>query len=321
MKIIVTGGAGFIGSCLVRMLNEQGIKDIIIVDNINTSQKWMNIRNKEFTEYYPKMDFLEKLPALKGITHILHMGACSSTVERDFDYLYQNNFNYSRVLWNYAVEQQISFIYASSAATYGNGNNGFDDTIELKKLEPLNRYGYSKHLFDLWAEKQTKFPRQFVGLKFFNVYGPNEYAKDSMASMVYHGFIQAKQNGRIKLFKSYRGDYPDGGQVRDFIYIKDICSIVRYFMKNSYVNGIFNIGTGNTESFCTLAESVFQALELKTNIEFIEMPELLKNKYQYYTRAKLDKLRKAGYKNEFFSLKDGIKDYVQNYLERGFAIY
>lgn len=321
MKIIVTGGAGFIGSCLVRMLNEQGIKEIIIVDNINTSQKWMNIRNKEFTEYYPKTNFLEKLPVLKGITHILHMGACSSTVERDFDYLYQNNFNYSRVLWNYAVEQQISFIYASSAATYGNGNNGFDDTIELKKLEPLNRYGYSKHLFDLWAEKQTKFPRQFVGLKFFNVYGPNEYAKDSMASMVYHGFIQAKQNGVIKLFKSYRGDYADGGQVRDFIYVKDICSIVRYFMEHSHVNGIFNIGTGDTESFCTLADSVFQALEMRTNIEFIEMPELLKDKYQYYTRAKLDKLRKAGYKNEFFSLKDGIRDYVQNYLEHDFAIY
>lgn len=321
MRVIVTGGAGFIGSCIVQMLNSMGLREIIVVDNVNTSEKWKNLRNKKYESYYHKSEFLNRLPQLKGITHIVHMGACSATTELDFDYLYKNNFEYTKTLWNYATEKQISFIYASSAATYGAGENGFDDKQELCQLMPLNRYGYSKQLFDEWSIKQTDGPKQHIGLKFFNVYGPNEYAKGSMASMVYHGFIQAKEERSIKLFKSYRAEYADGGQLRDFIYVKDICSIVKYFLENEEINGIYNLGTGHAESFKTLAISVFEAMNKQPEITYIEMPEQLKGKYQYYTQAEITKLREVGYNAPFMSIQDGVKDYVQNYLMRNFAIY
>ena len=200
---IVTGGAGFIGSCIVKTLNDMGIDDIILVDNISTSEKWLNLRNKKYSEYYNKSDFIKKLSMLRKVECIIHMGACSSTTETDFDYLYKNNFDYSRLLWKYAAEKQIRFIYASSAATYGDGRIGFHDNEKLERLSPLNRYGYSKHIFDVWASQQQACPKQHVGLKFFNVYGPNEYHKGGMASMIYHGFRQANQEGVIKLFRSY----------------------------------------------------------------------------------------------------------------------
>ena len=298
-----------------------GEDDIIIVDNINTSEKWFNLRNKSYKEYIHKTDFLKRLPDLKGITHIIHMGACSSTMENDFDYLYFNNFEYTKALWKYCTERQISFLYASSAATYGDGSLGFDDKMNIKQLLPLNRYGYSKQLFDLWVEKETDFPKQQVGMKFFNVYGPNEYAKAGMASVVYHGYQQVKESGKVKLFKSYKDEYEDGGQLRDFLYVKDLCNVFQYFIKNSSINGLFNIGTGHAESFKTLGESIFKALGIKSNIEYIAMPEALRSKYQYYTKANIEKLREVGYNNNFYNLEKGSEDYVTNYLDAGMRIY
>ena len=298
-----------------------GEDDIIIVDNINTSEKWINLRNKSYKEYIHKTDFLNRLPDLKGITHIIHMGACSSTMENDFDYLYFNNFEYTKALWKYCTERQISFLYASSAATYGDGSLGFDDKMNIKQLLPLNRYGYSKQLFDLWVEKETDFPKQQVGMKFFNVYGPNEYAKAGMASVVYHGYQQVKESGKVKLFKSYKDEYEDGGQLRDFLYVKDLCNVFQYFIKNSSINGLFNIGTGHAESFKTLGESIFKALGIKSNIEYIAMPEALRSKYQYYTKANIEKLREVGYNNNFYNLEKGSEDYVTNYLDAGMRIY
>ncbi len=320
--IIVTGGAGFIGSCVVRTLNDAGIEDIIIVDNVADSNKWMNMRNKKYVEYVHKSEFLEKLPGYKGITSIIHMGAQSSTTEKNFDYLWKNNFDYTRTLWRYCAEAQASFIYASSAATYGDGSKGFDDCLEIEHLQPLNAYGYSKQLFDLWVKQQAKdFPAQYVGLKFFNVYGPNEYFKGNMASMIFHGYSQIKDSGMIKLFKSDNPEFGDGEQVRDFVYVKDICNVIYWLLQNKKVSGLFNVGTGYAQSFRKLAESIFHALDKEPNIIYIDMPEDLKGKYQYYTKAEMGKLRQAGYCTPFHDLEAGAMDYVQGYLEKGFAIY
>ncbi|MGN0161906.1 MAG: ADP-glyceromanno-heptose 6-epimerase [Lachnospiraceae bacterium] len=320
-SIVVTGGAGFIGSCIVAKLNEMGIDEIYIVDNVNTSEKWMNLRNKKYIRYYHKDEFLEELPKLTGIKAIIHMGACSATTEQDFDYLYKNNYLYTIALWNYCAEKQISFLYASSAATYGGGELGFDDKMDIKGLMPLNRYGYSKQIFDLWAEKQENRPAQVVGMKFFNVYGPNEYAKGRMASMIYHGYRQVMEKNSIGLFKSYKEGFEDGGQLRDFVYVKDICDVIYFFLEHPQVDGLFNLGTGHAESFKTLAESVFIALDRKPNIQYIEMPEDLRGKYQYFTEAKMDKLREAGYTKEFYDLRSGAIDYVQNYLHQDFKVW
>lgn len=321
MSIVVTGGAGFIGSCVVAKLNQLGREDIYIVDNVNTSEKWMNLRNKKYIRYYHKDEFLEELDYLEGIEAIVHLGACSATTEQDFDYLYRNNFLYSTTLYEYAREHQISFLYASSAATYGDGELGFDDQMDYRKLLPLNRYGYSKQIFDEWEGKQKEKPRQVVGMKFFNVYGPNEYAKGSMASMIFHGYKQVKENGCIRLFKSYKEGFEDGKQLRDFVYVKDICDAIIFFLENNGVNGLFNLGTGHADSFYNLAESVFIALDLEPKIEFIEMPEVLRGKYQYFTEAKMDKLREAGFTKHFYDLRKGTMDYVQNYLDQGFKVW
>lgn len=320
--IIVTGGAGFIGSCVVRTLNDAGIKNIIIVDNIAETDKWLNIRNKRFIKYVHKSKFLEELPTYKNVEAIIHMGAQSSTTERNFEYLWNNNFEYTKALWNYSAEKHISFIYASSAATYGDGMEGFDDKMDIDLLESLNGYGYSKQLFDQWVKHQAKtFPAQYIGLKFFNVYGPNEYFKASMASMIFHGFRQIKECGKIKLFKSYNQNYKDGSQMRDFVYVKDICRVIYWLLENKHVCGLYNVGTGRAQSFAELAEATFHALGLEPNIEYIDMPEKLRTKYQYYTKAEMSKLREAGYDKSFLDLKMGIKDYVQNYLEKDFLIY
>ena len=317
MSVIVTGGAGFIGSCIVRMLNDKGIKDIYIVDDIGEKGIWKHLVNKEYLDYFHKDDFLDILPCLpKDITHVIHMGACSSTTENDFDYLYENNYLYTRELWEYCAETDISFIYASSAATYGDGEEGFDDKIDLKNLSPLNGYGYSKHLFDLWVEKQTKSPRQHVGLKFFNVYGPNEDCKGDMASVIYKSFNQISECGSVNLFRSHKEGYKDGGQLRDFIYVKDICKVISYLMEHEEVNGLFNLGTGKARSFEDLVKAVFVALGKEPVINYIDMPVYLRDKYQYYTEAKMDSLREAGYVDEFYSLEDGARDYVQNYLAK-----
>lgn len=325
--IIVTGGAGFIGSCVVRTLNDAGIEDIVIVDNIGTTDKWMNMRNKKYIKYVHKSQFLNELPTYQDVKAIIHMGAQSSTTERDFDYLWNNNFEYTKTLWNYCSEKQISFIYASSAATYGDGLLGFDDKVNIDNLLPLNGYGYSKQLFDLWVKNQalvnnpiTK-PAQAVGLKFFNVYGPNEYFKGSMASMVFHGFNQIQQDGEIRLFKSCNPNYEDGGQLRDFVYVKDICKVIMWLVRNPKVNGLFNVGTGRAQSFRELAEATFHALGKEPNIRYIEMPEKLRGKYQYYTKAEMSKLRDFGYNEPFVDLEKGVADYVQEHLAMDYKTY
>lgn len=320
--IIVTGGAGFIGSCVVRTLNDAGIKDIVIVDNIGLTDKWMNIRNKKYLKYVNKNDFLSELSSYEGVTAIIHMGACSSTTEKDFDYLWNNNFEFTKKLWDYCADKQISFIYASSAATYGDGTQGFNDQMDIDLLRPLNGYGYSKQIFDQWVKHQAMaYPKHYVGIKFFNVYGPNEYYKGSMASMIFHGFNQIKKTGEIRLFKSYNPDYEDGGQLRDFVYVKDICSVIKWLLDNESVNGLFNLGTGNAQSFRELAEAIFYTLGLEPNICYIDMPDNLKNKYQYYTKAEMNKLREAGYDKPFMDLEAGVRDYVLEHLTKGYENY
>ena len=324
--IIVTGGAGFIGSCIVRSLNDRGIKDIVVVDNIASTDKWMNLRNKSYIEYINRVDFLARLPEFaKKATHFIHMGACSSTTERDFGFLYKNNFEYTKALWNFCAANKISFIYASSAATYGDGSQGFDDKTDIKLLRPLNGYGYSKQLFDLWAQKQLQAgaaaPKQHVGFKFFNVYGPNEYFKGNMASVIFHTFNDVTATGQKGLFKSYKPEYKDGGQLRDFVYVKDLCKVVLFMMDNPKVSGLFNLGTGKARSFYDLAAATFKAMGREPNIKFIEMPEHLRGKYQYYTQAQMSKLREAGYSEPFYTLEEGAADYVQNYLMRGMEIW
>lgn len=322
MKVIVTGAAGFIGSCLVRMLNNRGITDVIAVDEIQSTDRWRLLSNKMYSEYIHKDRFLMLLQQYSGkITHVIHMGACSSTTERNFDYLYQNNVEYSKALWDFCVQEYIPFIYASSAATYGDGKNGFCDTDDINNLRPLNGYGYSKQLFDQWVEKQNKRPKQYVGLKFFNVYGPNEYYKEDMTSVVCKAYRQILQTGEMGLFRSYHSQYEDGGQLRDFIYVKDVCKVISYLMDHTEVNGIFNLGTGKARSFFDLVSATFKAMGVPTNIKFIDMPDHLKKKYQYYTQADMNKLRDAGYTSSFFSLEDGVKDYVQNYLACDEAMY
>lgn len=320
--IIVTGGAGFIGSCVVRSLNEAGRSDIVIVDNISETDKWMNMRNKKYIKYVHKSRFLEELPTYENVEAIVHMGAQSSTTERDFDYLWENNFEYTKALWNYCAEKHISFIYASSAATYGDGSLGFNDRMDIDKLLPLNGYGYSKQLFDMWVKHQAKsFPAQYCGLKFFNVYGPNEYFKGSMASMVFHGFNQIKETGKVKLFKSCNPNYADGGQLRDFVYVKDICKVIMWLLVNKHVSGLFNVGTSRAQSFAELAEATFHALDLEPNIEYIDMPEKLRGKYQYYTKAEMSKLYDAGYPYHFADVENGVRDYVQSHLAQNFLTY
>ncbi|MGN0731919.1 MAG: ADP-glyceromanno-heptose 6-epimerase [Treponema sp.] len=324
--IIVTGGAGFIGSCIVRTLNDLGIEDIIIVDNIAQTDKWLNLRNKKYIEYINRDEFLLRLPDFEGkVSHILHLGACSSTTEKDFDFLYKNNFEYTKTLWQWCAQNDISFIYASSAATYGDGSHGFDDKGDITKLEPLNGYGYSKQLFDLWVKKElaakNKTPKQYAGFKFFNVYGPNEYFKEKMASVIFHAFNKINETGKMELFKSYNPEYNDGGELRDFVYVKDLCKVFKFMIEHPEINGLFNLGTGTARSFYDLAYSTFYAMKKEPVIDFIEMPENLKAKYQYYTKAEISKLREAGYTDSFYSLEDGISDYVQNYLMNGKEIW
>lgn len=323
MRIVLTGGAGFIGSCIAQSLNMRGIYEIIIVDNIASTEKWMNLRNKKYLSYINKDYFLRKLinNEIGDIDAIIHLGACSSTTEKNFDYLWENNVEYSKALWNYCADNGAQFIYASSAATYGDGKNGFDDNEDIDFLRPLNGYGYSKHAFDQWTQKQVKKPKQHVGLKFFNVYGPNEYNKGSMASMVFHGYKQILSSGEIKLFKSCNPDYSDGGQLRDFVYVKDVCSVILFFLDHVEHSGIYNVGTGRAQSFEELAKATFKAMGLEPNIIYIDMPDLLKEKYQYYTKAEISKLRSIGYDKEFVDVEHGVTDYVQNYLDKGFEIY
>jgi ADP-L-glycero-D-manno-heptose 6-epimerase len=317
--IIVTGGAGFIGSALIAELNRRQISDILVVDELGADQKWKNLRNLSFADYVEKDDFLDMVIEDKldsPIDVVFHLGACSDTTETNASYLVKNNYEYSKLLAQWATDADIRFIYASSAATYGDGSAGFsDDEEKIEALRPLNMYGYSKHLFDMWARRAGLLSK-IVGLKYFNVFGPNEYHKGDMMSFVVKAFEQIKTTGKVRLFKSYRPEYADGEQVRDFLYVKDAVNMTLFFFDNPYINGIFNIGTGETRTWNDLVIAVFVGMGRKPNIEYIEMPASIRNQYQYFTQADLSKLRRAGYSKQITPLEDAIKDYVQNYLEK-----
>jgi len=314
--IVVTGGAGFIGSNIIAKLNELGLDNIIIIDHLGTGEKWKNINGLKFTDIYHKDKFYDLLLEENvpfNIDTVFHMGACSSTTENNADYLVQNNYKYSLELVKYCMPRRAHFIYASSAATYGSGTAGYDDRTDISNLRPLNMYGYSKQMFDVWLRKMN-INKKVVGLKFFNVYGPNEYHKDDMRSVVHKAYEQIKETGKVKLFKSYNNNYKDGEQKRDFIYVKDAVDMAVSFYENKEIFGLFNIGTGTARTWNDLVTSVFNAIGKPVNIEYIEMPEYLKNKYQYFTEAKTDKIKNAGYDKPFISLEDGISDYVKKYL-------
>ncbi len=314
MKYIVTGAAGLIGSGIVWGLNQRGEEDILAVDHLGLSDKWKNLRALKYADYLEKDMLLEDLENLAGDTKvIIHMGACSATTERDASYLIENNFEYTKQLAMFAAERNIRFIYASSCATYGDGAFGYDDNEdELDKLRPMNMYGYSKHMFDLWARRQGLLS-QITGVKFSNVYGSNEHHKGEMRSVVRRAFEQISETGELKLFKSYRPEYADGEQKRDFLYIKDAVDMVLFLMDHPGGAGIYNIGSGRAETWNSLAAAAFAALDREVKIKYIEMPDHLKDRYQYYTKAEMNKLRNLGYDREITPLHDAIDDYIRNY--------
>ena len=317
--IVITGGAGFIGSAMLWELNKHGTTDIIVVDDLGSTAtgKWKNLSGLSFTDFIHKNEFISWLAdnRLPEISTVIHMGAISATTETDASLLMANNYNYSKELAMLCASRKIRFIYASSAATYGDGRRGYNDEEEnLKRLRPLNMYGYSKQLFDLWALK-TGILKQAVGLKFFNVFGPNEYHKTDMCSVVFKAFQQIKETGTVQLFKSHRDDYPHGEQMRDFIYVKDCTALISWLIENQTIHGVFNVGTGQARSFNDLVKATFSALGLESKIQYTPMPETLRDKYQYFTQAEISKLRSYGYTQPLTSLEEGVKDYVNNYLD------
>lgn len=316
MKIIVTGGAGFIGSAVVWRLNELGYDDILIVDRMDETDKWKNLAPLHFADYVDADDFADELDLHEDANCVFHLGACSSTTETDADYMFRNNFEYTKLLALWAVENDTRFIYASSAATYGDGAEGMEDgTDGLGLLRPLNIYGYSKHLFDQWAARNGLFER-IVGLKYFNVFGPNEDHKGDMRSLVNKAFGQINETGKLQLFKSHHPEYEDGEFGRDFVYVRDAVDMTLYFMENG-AGGLFNVGSGQMNTWNALADAIFKALDLPKNVEFIDMPEHLRDRYQYHTQADLTRIRDAGYAAETTPLDEAVADYVRNYLVPG----
>lgn len=319
--IILTGGGGMIGSMIAWHLNTQmNFDDFVIVDDLINEQQENNFNKRKFIEYIAKDDLEKYLNDKKNVSAVIHMGAISATTESNFNRLLQSNIRFSQALWHWCAENKVPFIYASSAATYGDGSVGYDDNeSELDKLSPLNAYGYSKHFFDRWVQlelsKNQPTPPQWCGLKFFNVYGPNEYHKGRMASVVFHSFNQFKETNQIKLFKSEHPSYADGMQVRDFIYVKDAVKIIIFFLNNNNFSGLYNAGTGNAETFKALAKAVLINTKGQPNdIKYIEMPNDLKGKYQYYTQATMNKINSIGFNDNFMNLKEGVTDYLESYL-------
>lgn len=313
--IVVTGAAGFIGSALVSRLNAEGLTDLILVDDFSNKEKSANLYGKNFKEKVDRQDFIKSIDQYNNIDFIFHIGARTDTTEFDVSIFDELNLNYTKTIWNYCVKNEVPLIYASSAATYGDGELGFDDDPKLiPGFKPLNPYGDSKQDFDIWAMEQEQKPPFWVGLKFFNVYGPNEYHKGRMASVVMHAFNQIQASGSMKLFMSHKPEYENGGQLRDFIYIKDVLNVILFWYKHQKNSGIYNLGTGEARTFKDLANSVFAALGLEADIHFIPTPEDIRDKYQYYTQAEMARTITAGFGLGFTTLEDGIKDYVQNYL-------
>lgn len=337
--IIVTGAAGFIGSCMIQYLNELGFTDLIIVDEFNRENKVPNYNEKKFSKQVEREELFQWLnDEQPKIDFIIHLGARTDTTEFNYAIHQHLNVDYSQNIWNYCTQHNIPLIYASSAATYGDGSLGYkDDHALCYDLKPLNPYGVSKNEFDKWALQHPAQPPFWAGLKFFNVYGPNEYHKARMASVIFHSFNQIKQNGFVKLFRSHKEGFKDGEQLRDFVYVKDVVKVIAWMMEEAsrqssddsrefennsqrttanvqLKSGIYNLGTGKARSFHDLVAATFQALDLETKIEFIDMPEDIRDKYQYFTEADMSKLKAAGYKDEFYSLESGVGDYVKNYL-------
>jgi len=320
--IILTGGAGFIGSCFLWKLNQENRKNILVVDHMDSDVKKKNLDNKKYADYLEKDVFIsdvKKGKKPKNVSAIFHIGACSSTMETNVDYLEQNNYEYSKILAEWALKDGIEYYYASSAATYGDGSLGYsDEDAASLKLAPLNLYGRSKQLFDLWLITND-LTDKVVGWKYFNVFGPNEYHKEAMSSLVVKAYGQIKKDGKIRLFKSYKPEYKDGEQKRDFIYVKDVVDIMFRFCQSKDVKGIYNLGTGKARTWNDLAKAIFAALDVPPKIEYIDMPESIKDKYQYFTEADMGKLGKTGLDIKFTPLEDAVADYVRKYLEKDLA--
>jgi ADP-L-glycero-D-manno-heptose 6-epimerase len=315
---VVTGAAGFIGRNVVAELNRRGEDEIILVDELGKDDKWKNLVGLRYEDIVSPEEFLGLLEEgnFADARSVIHMGACSSTTEKDADYLLRNNYQYTRVLANWCESHEVRFVYASSAATYGDGGEGYsDDDAVTPTLRPLNMYGYSKQMFDMWAMKQGLLS-SIVGLKFFNVYGPHEDHKGDMRSMVNKSYEQIRCNGFVRLFKSYKPEYKDGEQVRDFVWVGDAVDVVLHFAEQEYgaPGGLFNCGTGMARTWVDLVTAVFHSMGKEPNIQFVEMPDVLRGKYQYFTEATTEKLRKAGYTRAFTSLEDGVAEYVRDYL-------
>lgn len=314
--IIITGAAGFIGSCLVQKLNDEGYFDLVLVDDFSNELKNKNFEDKKFSKQVKREDF----PAWLRENHlhvqfVFHIGARTDTTEMDRELLNRLNLDYTKSIWNICTEFGLPLVYASSAATYGLGELGYDDDeSKIPMLKPLNPYGDSKNEFDIWALKQEKKPYFWSGLKFFNVYGPNEYHKGRMASVIFHTFNQIQKTGSMKLFQSHNPDFKDGEQMRDFIYVKDVVNVLYFLMHHRKDSGIYNLGTGKARTFLDLAKNTFKALNKEAEISFVPTPEDIREKYQYFTEANMNKLRSIGYSQDFYSLEEGVKDYVSNYL-------
>lgn len=316
--IVVTGAAGFIASVVVGRLNELGYKELILVDDFSRADRKVNYEQKEYKELVDRKDFPSWLDENQRFTQfIIHLGARTDTTEFDATIFDELNLNYSKVIWEKCVAYALPLIYASSAATYGGGALGYDDSHELvDQLKPLNPYGISKNDFDSWALKQNRKPFFWAGLKFFNVYGPNEYHKGRMASVVFHAFNQIQDKGEVNLFRSHRSDYKDGEQLRDFVYVKDVANVIVFLMEHRKNSGLYNLGSGKARTFLDLVNSTYQALDQKPKIQFVDTPVDIRDKYQYFTEANMQKLKSIGYKEPFTALEDGVKDYVVNYLSK-----
>lgn len=314
--IVITGAAGFIGSCLLSHLNSNNFKDIVLVDDFSNADKNKNLENKIFTEKVDRKNFFEWLDKNHSLVEfVFHIGARSATTGFPKEVYDELNLNYSKTMWLKCVEYGLPLVYASSAATYGMGEFGFDDSHDVvQKLKPMNLYGESKNDFDKWALAQEKAPFFWAGLKFFNVYGPNEYHKGRMASVIFHAFNQITATNKMKLFKSHNPNYVDGGQTRDFVYVKDLCKVMFFLMQHRKNSGLYNVGTGLGRTFADLTINTFKGMDIEPNIEYIDMPTDIRDKYQYFTEANMNKLRSIGYNTPFYTLEEGVADYVRNYL-------